>query len=284
MNDIYVGQPFSDSYLEHYGVLGMKWGVRRYQNKDGTLTSKGKKRYGNKTNKDKKVLTDKQKRALVIGASAIGATLAIYGVYRYSSNLSELSRPHVSTFKFGTNLDINSLSTTPIVISKTTKLQRMSTKSVEDFAEEGKRIFASFEKSDNHIYKAKMPDFFKRWKNEGIIEESTPYVHSLRLKRDIKLASDKDVADAYMKVNNLTSIDQGRYQQFMRLLGDSDNKVVKAFTSELVSKGFDGMIDYNDAGIIANKPALVFNPKEVIASDKSRKLRSVEKIINILTY
>lgn len=284
MNDIYVGQPFSDSYLEHYGVLGMKWGVRRYQNKDGTLTSKGKKRYGNKTNKDKKVLTDKQKRALVIGASAIGATLAIYGVYRYSSNLSELSRPHVSTFKFGTNLDINSLSTTPIVISKTTKLQRMSTKSVEDFAEEGKRIFASFEKSDNHIYKAKMPDFFKRWKNEGIIEESTPYVHSLRLKRDIKLASDKDVADAYIKVNNLTSIDQGRYQQFMRLLGDSDNKVVKAFTSELVSKGFDGMIDYNDAGIIANKPALVFNPKEVIASDKSRKLRSVEKIINILTY
>ena len=29
----------------HYGVLGMKWGVRRYQNKDGSLTNKGKK-YG----------------------------------------------------------------------------------------------------------------------------------------------------------------------------------------------------------------------------------------------
>lgn len=28
--------------LEHYGVKGMKWGVRRYQNKDGTLTSAGK--------------------------------------------------------------------------------------------------------------------------------------------------------------------------------------------------------------------------------------------------
>lgn len=29
----------------HYGVLGMKWGVRRYQNKDGTLTDAGKKKY-----------------------------------------------------------------------------------------------------------------------------------------------------------------------------------------------------------------------------------------------
>lgn len=32
-----------ESYLEHHGIKGMRWGVRRYQNPDGSLTNAGKK-------------------------------------------------------------------------------------------------------------------------------------------------------------------------------------------------------------------------------------------------
>ena len=44
--------------LQHHGILGMKWGVRRYQNEDGTLTAAGKKRY-----KDESAQSEDYKRA-----------------------------------------------------------------------------------------------------------------------------------------------------------------------------------------------------------------------------
>lgn len=52
---------FNEDYLEHSGVKGQKWGIRRYQNEDGTLTDEGRKRYGRSLNKIDKLNTQASK-------------------------------------------------------------------------------------------------------------------------------------------------------------------------------------------------------------------------------
>lgn len=107
--------------LYHHGVKGQKWGVRRYQNEDGSLTNAGKKRYAPKetdsnvtkgVKKDLATMSNQEfknkysvskttymkrvdrygdpyeargkRTALIVGASLIGTAVAAYGGYKLS--------------------------------------------------------------------------------------------------------------------------------------------------------------------------------------------------------
>jgi hypothetical protein len=91
-----------DEYeLYHWGIKGMKWGVRRYQNKDGTLTNAGKKRYSEDSGK--KELTPeekaaKRKKALKVGAAVVGTTLAVAGGVAFHKFIRDANTAkHVAT-------------------------------------------------------------------------------------------------------------------------------------------------------------------------------------------
>ena len=46
LGSYYIGSNLNQSYyISHHGILGQKWGIRRFQNPDGTYTDQGRKRY-----------------------------------------------------------------------------------------------------------------------------------------------------------------------------------------------------------------------------------------------
>lgn len=65
------------NYIKHHGIKGMKWGVRRFQNADGSLTAKGKQRYGDKDNFEKQYHEDVKKKISGVKSSIGKASGAV---------------------------------------------------------------------------------------------------------------------------------------------------------------------------------------------------------------
>lgn len=90
-----------DSKLYHSGVKGMKWGIRRYQNADGTLTEEGRARYGADSyqemspsqranfNKDMTERSDKLKRNTAIGVGLAATAASAAGLAWYLTKRKE---------------------------------------------------------------------------------------------------------------------------------------------------------------------------------------------------
>lgn len=113
--------------LWHWGIKGMKWGVRRYQNQDGTLTAEGKKRYQQDDHPDytrahekksvrelsdaelnakiNRLQKEKQYRSLVTEPSKIKKAIAIAGTTATAlGTISTLYNNYNAVAKIGKNI------------------------------------------------------------------------------------------------------------------------------------------------------------------------------------
>lgn len=60
----YLNKPAPQIFLAHHGIKGQKWGIRRFQNEDGTLTKAGIERYAEVSSKSIKVNEDGRQLSL----------------------------------------------------------------------------------------------------------------------------------------------------------------------------------------------------------------------------
>jgi len=68
--------------IKHYGIKGQRWGVRRFQNDDGSLKNKAKNKFKTGEQKQKKELTPEEKKARTAkGFKIAGGILGVVGTY-----------------------------------------------------------------------------------------------------------------------------------------------------------------------------------------------------------
>ena len=297
--------------LTHHGIKGMKWGVRRFQNKDGSLTPAGKRRYDepnigrknmgykverkpgvNKAPKNQTLSDEERKRRIrrnvMIGVGAAAAALVVIGAmkYRYDSNIKKMSLP-LGIQEFNSHKMIaEKLSGTDTIIKKGTKFQRISSMKLEDYTNKGRIIYTSFLKGDNSIYMRDMPENIDQWRRSNIIKDGGKdvYRHRMTMNKDIKVASPRKVLEAYEAVTGNKQPEQYKFMNFMINLVDRDNTENQKFFDYLRKAGYNALVDENDANVYTRKPLILLDADKDIAGVKTDKVGRLNSIISVLMY
>ena len=269
-----------DDYLEHYGVKGMKWGVRK-DRKKGELNERehrllGKYKAEGLTDEEasKRLERNRKIRKAVLVAGGVAATAAVAYV-----GTKEFDK----RFK-GVDLDMNT-----------------SIKNVNVFGDEletDRRLYVTVKESDSKKYRGMYAEQLRNrspWKN-------TVYETSLTARERIKAPSHREAKKLFKEYRESLSSNDKRitpanYTQFNQMLVTSgadgkDTSINADFYNMLKDKGYNALIDSNDqfkSGYDTRKPLIVFNAAKslntighnVVKENESKKLAQGQTAIVI---
>lgn len=226
----------TNNELYHHGILGMHWGVRRYQNKDGTLTAKGKEKK-KKSRKDKlkeaymkKGFKEEAAEKKAKGRIAVEVLLAASGAALIggvvAAALIKRGRVQLDTKVFSGEM--------------WQRVKREGNTELHDI------FFATNDKRDFRKYRGLYGNQIKNYLMSG----SNIFKMNFENKDEIKIAGHKTGKDVYkflLKNNPNFKPSYKNYKDFNTnafLLSSSKDRDI--FINELKKRGYGGIRDIND--------------------------------------
>ena len=170
--------------LCHYGILGMKWGIRRFQNKDGTRTLLGKRRRKNEEGGDSKKETVEEKRSRLLK----------------STNASELykNRDLLSTNEIKERLD--RISTEQRLGELSAKSKKSGMDKVDAMLKWGQKLNDAYNFAQTPVMKALKKKLF------GVDDKSGFSVKLDEVMKNIDKTNDNDLNRALKRANTEKAI------------------------------------------------------------------------------
>ena len=282
--------------LYHYGVKGMKWGVRRYQYADGTLTPSGKKRYQSDSN-DRRLADTKIKdlvnnvRTQVTGRQYVDSYLAkgtTFARIQTSENFENFA--FYATYKkqdmdkylglFGKNLSSRakndakraekqanaSGSEVDLANAKELRDKANNTKVYQLKIDATKKLKVPSDENASHITAQLLKE--KEFK-DNLVESIRDSKE--KMKRPTQQILFKQAENALKKEPDKMSSSEkvAVYKAFNLSLVNHNPQEIAAqdrFYSELKKKGYNALLDYNDkdySSYHAKRPMIVFDTDSV---------------------
>lgn len=252
------------NYLCHYGIKGMKWGVRRYQNPDGSLTAEGRKRYGSnstiysKGEKFYRISTKKEETEK--------------NNYKYVSKLESDRNYYKGIYAQDIMFDPNKYTTESYANAKLKDVvddYKNSGYNLYELTYEAKRDIVSPNKKTRVKVFSEMieqdPQLVKQIHDDLINDKYFGKDPELRKEIDEVLTINKDT-----KLSDIQK-DKRAFQLFSASLNNSD-EIRNKYFDILKEYGYNAIVDDNDAGEITRKPMIVIDPADVVQLVEAREL------------
>ena len=246
-----------NEYLSHHGILGQKWGVRRYQNKDGSLTSAGKKRYlQSGTHGDFMGQSRDQDIRIKSGTES----------YRVQQSLNSKYKDGHTYVTFDPKGHLQYLYATCTTSGDNMGLFNGAFKDNEDTS---KGYSVNLKLTTDLIMPSydKSIDSFLRTVNNVGIKEVAKSVDSRSYKA-------KDFMNDMKKLKVEECRDRA-YEHFMSKV-TIDQKLKESFFNDLKEQGYNAVIDDNDhhfgKGSYSGAPVIVFEKNKNLKQTKAREI------------